>query len=181
MKTENVIKGAEFSNDKKNRFVLWRIWDDTKPVAMCIGLNPSNANEEKDDPTIIRTCKVLKALGFGGLKMVNIFTYITPNPEDIKSHKPDESWILSAADECQEIIFAWGSFKQIPLYFVLHLMHLFPDAKCFGKTKNGKPWHPSPLNRQMTEAYKNNKQLERYSIDSGEAPRKEDRLSMVQH
>ena len=45
-------KGADFSNNGKHRYRLWRIWDETKPYALCIGLNPSTANSEKNDPTI---------------------------------------------------------------------------------------------------------------------------------
>lgn len=157
-----IPNGAEFSSDKKHRYVLWRIWDDTKPVAMCIGLNPSNANSEKNDPTITRTCSVLKQLGFGGLRMVNIFTYITSDPNQVLNQVPDLNWILTTAYQCQEILFAWGSFKQIPQDFVTKLVDQFPDAKCFGKTKAGHPWHPSPLNRVMTMAYKNGKILERF-------------------
>lgn len=41
--------GAEFSKCGKYRYKLWRIWDNTKPLAMCIGLNPSTANAYDND------------------------------------------------------------------------------------------------------------------------------------
>ena len=41
-------KGAEFSPCKKYRYKLWRIWDDTLPLVMFIGLNPSTADEIND-------------------------------------------------------------------------------------------------------------------------------------
>ena len=35
------INGAEFSEGRKYRYALWRIWDSSKPLVMFIGLNPS--------------------------------------------------------------------------------------------------------------------------------------------
>ena len=43
---------AYFSPDRKYRYQLTRIWHQHLPLAMCIGLNPSTANEAEDDPTI---------------------------------------------------------------------------------------------------------------------------------
>ena len=50
----NTPKGAVFSNDRKYRYALWRIWNPNKELLLTIGLNPSSANESKDDPTITR-------------------------------------------------------------------------------------------------------------------------------
>ena len=33
-------KGAELSPCRRYRYALWRIWDDSKPAVMFIGLNP---------------------------------------------------------------------------------------------------------------------------------------------
>ena len=42
-------KSAILSTDRKYRYVLTRIWDETKPTVVFIGLNPSIADEETDD------------------------------------------------------------------------------------------------------------------------------------
>lgn len=140
-----MIKDAEFSDCGKYRYLLTRIWDDKKPYAMCIGLNPSNADSEKDDPTIRNLCAHLNKLGFGGLKMCNLYALISPKP-DILFSVPDplknnDLWIESTAHTVQEIIFCWGSFKNIE-YRAKQMINLFPSAKCFGRNKNGAPWHP---------------------------------------
>lgn len=44
--TEN--NGAKFSEDRNYRYALWRIWDESKPMVMFIGLNPSTANETSE-------------------------------------------------------------------------------------------------------------------------------------
>lgn len=58
--------GADFSNDRKYRYALWRIWDRTKPLVMFIGLNPSTANETENDPTIKSVGRISKNNGYGG-------------------------------------------------------------------------------------------------------------------
>jgi len=49
-----MLREAKFSEDGRNRYWLSRIWDVNKPCIAFIGLNPSTANAEKDDPTIRR-------------------------------------------------------------------------------------------------------------------------------
>jgi hypothetical protein len=44
--------GAVFSDCRKFRYALWRMWDGDKPLVMIIGLNPSTADEKVNDPTI---------------------------------------------------------------------------------------------------------------------------------
>ena len=142
------IKSADFSDCKKYRYCLTRIWDDTLPYAMCIGLNPSNAGSDKDDATIIILVKALKKLGYGGLKMVNLYSCITSKPKNIFDFlNPEDShyaWIKITALACQSIVFCWGTFKQAE-HRSRYMKKLFPQALCFGKNQNGSPWHPRAL------------------------------------
>ena len=45
----NLKTDAKFSVCRKYRYALWRNWDDSKPFAMIIGLNPSTADENEND------------------------------------------------------------------------------------------------------------------------------------
>jgi len=56
---------AKLSSCRNYRFALWRTWDDSKPFAMIIGLNPSTADEVENDPTIIRCINFAKSWGYG--------------------------------------------------------------------------------------------------------------------
>ena len=47
-------KNAKFSGCRTYRYALWRVWDQSNPYVMFIGLNPSTADETEDDPTVIR-------------------------------------------------------------------------------------------------------------------------------
>jgi hypothetical protein len=138
-------KSAIFSECGKYRYVLTRVWDDAKPFVMVIGLNPSKAGSEKDDPTMRILVKSLDHLGFGGVKMVNLYSCITSNPKQIfnflNPEVPHYSYLFTTAATCQKVIFAWGAFPQAK-HRVKKLVDKFPDAFCFGKTKDGSPWHP---------------------------------------
>lgn len=142
--------GAMFSDDGKRRLFLWRMWNKTKPTALVIGLNPSTANETIDDATINILVHSLIELGFGGFKMVNIFTLISPSPEILltpeatKFETEDLGVVFGQALTCQEIIFGWGRFPEAKDR-AKKIIAMFPDAKCFGVCKDGSPWHPRAL------------------------------------
>lgn len=137
--------GAEFSACGKYRYKLWRIWNQNLPIAMCIGLNPSTANAEKNDQTISYLLKMLSKLGYGGFYMMNLFAWISSRPDDLltcadpvgeNDHKLREVEAI-----CDDVIVCWGAFKQAEKR-INDVLPRFPKAKCFGKTANGSPIHP---------------------------------------
>lgn len=139
--------GADFSENMAFRYRLWRIWDATKPKAMCIGLNPSTANGSKNDATISILIRMLTKLGYGGFYMMNCFPYITSNPK-LLMHSPENNEmnnnaLISTSALCDVVIFAWGGFDVIKkLGRDKELIEMFPNAKCFDKSKDGSPIHP---------------------------------------
>jgi hypothetical protein len=138
-------KSAKFSECGKYRYYLLRVWEYEKPFAMCIGLNPSTADDSFDDTTIRNLCYLLKDYGYGGLYMTNLFAFISPEPDDLRSCpdpvKDNDKWLTEIAGHCAEVIFCWGAFKQAE-YRARKVIGLFPDAYCLGKTSSGKPMHP---------------------------------------
>ena len=66
---------AQFSSCRKYRYVLERKWDNALPNVLFIGLNPSRADENSDDPTIRRCINFAKTWGFGGFHIVNLFAF----------------------------------------------------------------------------------------------------------
>lgn len=140
--------GAEFSPCGKYRYKLWRIWNASLPTAMCIGLNPSTANAGTDDQTIGILKRILTKLGFGGFYMTNLFAWISSKPEDLLTC-PDplgknEYKLMEVRSMCDEVIVCWGNFKQAESR-IKEVLPKFPNAKCFGKNKNGTPMHPLAL------------------------------------
>lgn len=148
MKSElNYISSyATFSQDHKHRLVLHRQWDKAKPCAMVIGLNPSNADEKEDDPTIGFVTRILNNNGYGGLFMVNLFTMITPHPEELIIDDDLEKAISvwnTAVGFCKDVVFAWGRFETYGRNETAKRM--FKGALCFDHLKNGEPRHPMYL------------------------------------
>jgi hypothetical protein len=137
--------GAEFSPCGNYRYKLWRIWDENKPLAMCIGLNPSTANGTKNDQTISYLIKMLTILGYGGFYMTNLFAIISSKPEILLTH-PDpvgenDYKLMEVKSFCRDVIVCWGGFKQAEERIKV-VLPKFPNSLCFGVSANGKPFHP---------------------------------------
>jgi hypothetical protein len=141
-----VESGAKFSDCRKYRFVLYRIWDKSKPMIMFVGLNPSTANETKDDATIRRVKSMANSWGYGGVYMLNCFPFISTNPDDLKvcdKLEENDLWLYTISLKCKEVVFAWGNFDiVVEKSRDIALTQLFPNAKCLIKNKNGSPRHP---------------------------------------
>lgn len=157
-----MTKEAIFSDCKKYRYLLTRVWDESKPKAMCIGLNPSTANADKDDPTIGNLIKILTHLGYGGLYMTNLFALVSSEPEKLREC-PDpvlgnDQVLTHTYIHSHVVIFCWGSFP-MAAYRARKVAPMFPDAMCFGKNKNGTPMHPLAL---MYNGTVNNPRLFKY-------------------
>ncbi len=137
---------AKLSDCRKYRYALWRTWDDTKPYALFIGLNPSTADETEDDPTIRRCIKYAKDWGFGGLCMGNLFAYRATKPSELfSSIEPvgteNNTWLKNIAQNAGVIIAAWGN-DGIHLGRSQVVIALLPNIHCLKINKSGEPAHP---------------------------------------
>ena len=137
-----MIREAEFSIDKKERYSLKREWDKSKNKILYIMLNPSKADDKKDDPTIRRLVNFTKKFNYGGFLVGNIFTTITPNPKEIDKSKGisgrNLEELLKLINTVDQIVYAWGNTTEEPQL----LKELVLSPKCFGKNFNGTPKHP---------------------------------------
>ncbi|WP_346236727.1 DUF1643 domain-containing protein [Niabella insulamsoli] len=142
------LNGAHFSPCGNYRYALWRIWDDKKPLVMFIGLNPSTANQDTNDPTITRVCRISRYNGFGGVYMMNCFPFVTPYPEKLQKIPEDimrinDEWLVKVCIQCSDVVFAWGNFDIVPASGRWdRLAKMFPTAKALHINKNGSPKHP---------------------------------------
>jgi len=137
---------AYLSKCRKYRYALWRTWDNSKPYAMFIGLNPSTANETEDDPTINRCINYSKNWGYGGLCMVNLFAFRATEPSDMKaSSKPigldNDDWIKKLSKDAAIIIAAWGNDGSY-MERSKSVIDMIPNLMCLKINKTGEPAHP---------------------------------------
>lgn len=138
--------GADVSECGLYQYSLWRIWDDSKPLVMFIGLNPATINAGPKNPTIRRAGAIAQNLGYGGFYFCNCFAYISANPKELHAETlaatiKNADVIKRVAASCADIIFAWGNFKEAKQTGI-KLIQAFPQAKVLGLNKNGSPKHP---------------------------------------
>jgi hypothetical protein len=69
--------------DEICRWEIRRIWDESLPLAAWLMTNPSKADGEIDDPTMLRTVHFSRKLGAGGLIGVNVIPYRATDPADM--------------------------------------------------------------------------------------------------
>ena len=106
--------GAIFSSCKRWRYLLWRRWDDAKPVANFLMLNPSTADEYKLDPTCARARDFAARWGYGALVVTNVFAWRATDPADMKAVADpvgpgNDRAIVRAAKESAIVVCAWGN------------------------------------------------------------------------
>jgi len=149
--------GAIFSDDKAYRYRLWRAWDtDRETVAFCM-LNPSTADEMKNDPTIGRCVGFARDWGFGGLEVVNLFAFRATDPKELKKASdpvgPENAqYITRAALESKIFVCAWGNhgaFNSQASLILKKLKGYKIPAFCLGVNRNGSPRHPLYISRDQ--------------------------------
>ena len=122
---------TEFSPCRRYRYTLWREWpkesfdmfdgcndgergsDNRHEYLMVIGLNPSTADETRNDPTIRRCIDFAKRWGFGALCMTNLFAWRDTKPENMKRAEypigeENDFWLGACALNAGLVLAAWG-------------------------------------------------------------------------
>lgn len=137
---------AAFSGCRKYRFAIWRVWDDALPYVMFIGLNPSTADESKDDPTLTRCIRYAKSWGYGGICMANLFPFRVTVPKVMMlASDPigaeNDHWLLELSESSGLVVAAWGNTGR---YMVRsdHVKCLLPNLHCLKLNKSSEPGHP---------------------------------------
>jgi len=142
--------GATFSPCRRWRYLLWRRWEEAKPVANFLMLNPSTADEVKLDPTCARARDYAERWGYGALIVTNIFAFRNTNPNQMKAAKDpvgpgNDAAIVKAARESALVVCAWGnhgSFLERSLAVKALLAKSRIKPHVLRVNANGEPAHP---------------------------------------
>lgn len=153
--------GARFSVDRLHRYRLWRRWDDNLPHATFLMMNPSTADEVKNDPTVARCQQrannwlVSGWLNVGGVEVVNVFAWRETDSkllpvrikEGVDIIGPDnDAAIIEACKGAAIVVCAWGGpghflLNRGPAVLKLLRLHgIKPYA--FKINADGSPKHP---------------------------------------
>lgn len=152
-------KGAKISKCGTYRYYLNRIWDDKRPKIMFIMLNPSTADQVKDDPTIRRLIAFTKKWGYGGFYVCNLFAYRNKSIKELKHQiksgfdvvGPENDKVMLkvfAREGIEKVIFAWGTNGSLMGRDNV-VRALFKEAYYLELTKEGHPKHPLYLSSTL--------------------------------
>lgn len=130
------------------RYLLGRRWDASKGICLFVGVNPSTANEKKDDKTSTKLIGYGKRWGFGAIEIVNLFAWRSKDPSVLPQLGDPvgplcDQRIVEAAARASRIVVAWGNngaLRGRPAQ-VLELLS-GRELLCFRITKQGQPEHP---------------------------------------
>lgn len=148
-----VFGDAHFSTDGLYRLELSRTWDRTLPTLAGIGLNPSTAGAEKNDPTVLRLIAFARAWGYGSLMLGNLYAFRSPHPKALTHVAdpvgPQNDMILQGITRGRCVLVMWGATIVPKLWVrerarrVLELVgHGASQVTCLGFTSDGSPIHP---------------------------------------
>lgn len=145
------VRGAQFSACFRYRYCLTREWPYGDRTINFLMLNPSTADDKRDDPTIRRCIGFAMAWGYRRLLITNLFALRSTSPRSLYD-VPDpigpenDAAIREAAAVSDRVVCAWGLHGEFRNRGVLVLDMLEAEGRdrvwCLGKTKTSFPKHP---------------------------------------
>lgn len=156
-----MLRDATISPCGKYRYTLARVWN-VSPVPKMLGvtaLNPSRADAEVDDPTVLKLVSFGKQWGFDGYLLTNLWPFRATDPDDLFSFRGDiveagtrDLLIRCFADlKVKEVCCCWGTnakkaWREKILERGDSIRRAFIAAglklSCLGRNQDGTPKHP---------------------------------------
>jgi hypothetical protein len=144
-----------FSDDRLYRYTLTIRWADIGPMVQFIGLNPSTADEQNDDPTIRRCKAFAKSFGCSAMVMTNLFAWRDTDPQGLKRtpnpiaepgpygafENKNDYYLFVTGGLCSIKIACWGT-KGSWFYRAAKVKQFMDGLQCLRRTKAGHPEHP---------------------------------------
>ena len=105
---------ALFSDCERYRYLLTRVWAPGGKKALFVMLNPSTADEMKNDPTVERCERRARAMGFGAFRVCNIFAYRATDPRNMRAQQDpigpgNDEAIRESCLWADRVVCAWGT------------------------------------------------------------------------
>lgn len=149
--------------DLAYRYTLDRYINDSDTrVMVFIMLNPSTADDDRDDPTIRRCIGFARREGAGQLHVVNLYARRATDPKTLHKYTDPTGGTQNdlyirraaflAADTGGWLIAAWGANARIErVRKVMKMIAPIMPVTAFGFTKRGAPRHPLylPANAEL--------------------------------
>ncbi len=138
--------GAVISPCGRYRYALWRRWGEGSGELLVVGLNPSRADADGDDPTLRRCVGYARAWGCSGLRLANLFAWRSPDPGALRRVAdpvgPDaDRWLVGLAAGARLVLAAWGNGGRLGGRSRV-ARRLLPPLQVLRFTRLGEPAHP---------------------------------------
>jgi hypothetical protein len=155
---------AKISEDGLYRYELTRQWGEReRDLLPFVMLNPSDADAEKDDPTIRRCMEFARREGASGIIVANLFAWRTPRSDELRqaddpfgrdNRRAIETIAAKSIESGMPVVCAWGcrgalSGGDKTAIDIMRGAGPSVILKCLGKTKAGHPRHPLYLRRDQ--------------------------------
>lgn len=152
------VSAAVFSPDRIYRYALHRRWD-YGDILVWVLLNPSTADETKNDPTIRRCIRYAKDWGYGGVTILNLYAYRATDPRVMRRFLhdggdivgPENDTYITRLTKDKDVVAAWGNHAEWERASgVVYILSL--NAKrlmVLKQNANGSPAHPLYLSSQL--------------------------------
>jgi hypothetical protein len=110
-----------------------------------VGLNPSTADERRDDPTIRRCIGFARRWGFGQLDVVNLYAFCSTDPRVLRVAADavgleNDRVLRQVLFRADLVVCAWGNAADPRR--AAEVLDWIGAPHCLGRTKHGSPRHP---------------------------------------
>ena len=147
---EGTRSEALYSDCELYRYALTRIWSDEAPRLSFVMLNPSTADERRNDPTIARCEARARRAGYGGFRVVNLFAFRATDPRELRRAADpvgpgNDAALAEAVGWADALLLGWGRHGALAGRGELVARALRAaggDLRCLGVNMDGSPRHP---------------------------------------
>ena len=136
------------------RYALWRTWERSRPRLVFICLNPSVADADRDDPTLVRCMGFARNWGYGGVVTANLFAWRATDPRALKRATDpvgpyNDRWLRRLTRDAPRVVAAWGNGGDY-LDRANTVRRRIGGLYCLRLTANDQPAHPLYLPAHLT-------------------------------
>jgi hypothetical protein len=140
-------RGGDALIEGPYRYLLRRWWGPRPEYLLWVMLNPSTADGQSDDATLLRCLAFSRREGYDRLLVANLFAFRTSQPEQLRQvadpvGNENDQHIQDAAARASTIIVAWGTRGSLHDRDQTVLTQLARPLWCLGTNRDGSPRHP---------------------------------------